>query len=593
MAKTSGDLSTYSLARLLLFAARKDFGGALRFETDPEVRVYFWHGKPAYVDFVHRDDVLGVLSIQAGFADPDTVRRALELQKTRPDELLGHLLVQLGVARDNILALLPVQQRRKLTRLFQLTRGGFEFVTDTMPPAVAADASAMAVEPFELVWKVLGTLYDRTRLEQELAPLRAGPLVLSRLPDLPASLSQPQVEALEALRRGQATLEELTSGGQPKAVLQLVYWLWAAGALDLRPTIKRTRPRDDRFQSAERLTAAFQSVPRPSSGGRSRSTLRQVRPASPPRSGVREAQDAARAHSDGKGRVTGRQRPVGQPPMTAARGDAPTGRPQAPKWPYPPLPGDALEEAKQLYEEIRSRYLASFDQNLFEILGVPVSATKQQVKDAYLALAKRFHPDRVANLGVEELREPADALFQRISEAYMTLLDDEQREEYRRILQDDSLGGSRERARMVMQAEVDFQKGEVFLRKGDLDQAEVYFSRALEENPDEGEHLAMVAWVRYLKAKRRKEEAAVLEDVHKSLSEAVQLSPKCARIYYFLGKIEQAKGDTDSALAHFERAVALNKHYLEPAREINIIRLRRAKQAKASKSSIWDRFRKH
>ncbi len=565
MAKTSGDLSTYSLVRLLLFAARKGFSGALAFRTEPEVRIYFLEGRPVFVDFVHREDLLGTLAVQGKVADADTVRRALSQQERRR-ELLGRLLVELGVARERVLALLQVQQRRKLTRLFQLDRGAFQFLDEGVPAAVAPEAAAMAVEPYELAWKVLQKVYDRDRLERETAVLRAGPLLLAGGGDVPGRLTPAQQAALDRLRLGGASLPELLAAGPAREVLQLVYWLWAAGRLDLRPTARLSV---DGRPEAERLTSAFRAVS--SQPTASQPTGRKPEPKGAPRA----------AGSPGTGAACGPEAPRG-----------PRGKAREATWTHPPLPPDAPEAAKELYEEIRSRWLASAKQNLFEVLGVPLSATKQQIKEAYLALAKRFHPDRVANLGVEALRDPADALFQRISEAYMTLLDDEQRAEYRRILEDDSLGGDRDRARLVMQAEVDFQKGEVFLRKGDLDQAEIFFKRALEENPDEGEHRAMVAWVQYLKARRAKRESEVLSAVRQELEEAVQMAPRCARIHYFLGKIHQARGDEDAALASFERAVALNKHYLEPAREINIIKLRRAKETKGTRSTFWDRIRR-
>ena len=56
------------------------------------------------------------------------------------------------------------------------------------------------------------------------------------------------------------------------------------------------------------------------------------------------------------------------------------------------------------------------------ILGISRSATREQVRQAYLALLKKYHPDRVAHLG-EEFRALAEQKTQAINRAYEILLD--------------------------------------------------------------------------------------------------------------------------------------------------------------------------
>jgi molecular chaperone DnaJ len=67
--------------------------------------------------------------------------------------------------------------------------------------------------------------------------------------------------------------------------------------------------------------------------------------------------------------------------------------------------------------------------NYYEILGVPKSASKDVIKDAYRKLALQYHPDRNKSPGAEEK-------FKEISEAYAVLSDDGKRQQY------DTLGDS-------------------------------------------------------------------------------------------------------------------------------------------------------
>jgi DnaJ-class molecular chaperone len=59
--------------------------------------------------------------------------------------------------------------------------------------------------------------------------------------------------------------------------------------------------------------------------------------------------------------------------------------------------------------------------NLYQLLGVPYSANKQAIRNAYLQLAKKYHPDR--NVGNAEK-------FKQIKNAYETLFDEEKRRQY-------------------------------------------------------------------------------------------------------------------------------------------------------------------
>ena len=56
----------------------------------------------------------------------------------------------------------------------------------------------------------------------------------------------------------------------------------------------------------------------------------------------------------------------------------------------------------------------------YRILQISPDATDAEVKNAYREMAKKYHPDRVANLG-EEVRKAAEQKFQKVNEAYETI----------------------------------------------------------------------------------------------------------------------------------------------------------------------------
>lgn len=63
-------------------------------------------------------------------------------------------------------------------------------------------------------------------------------------------------------------------------------------------------------------------------------------------------------------------------------------------------------------------------ENYYSILDVPTTANEDQIKQAYRALAMKYHPDKNPDNKIAEEK------FKRISEAYSVLSDPQKRKEY-------------------------------------------------------------------------------------------------------------------------------------------------------------------
>lgn len=96
-----------------------------------------------------------------------------------------------------------------------------------------------------------------------------------------------------------------------------------------------------------------------------------------------------------------------------------------------------LSDAPQLsVEAIRDdidRMLGSFaGAEYYDVLQITRRADAAEVKRAYYALAKRFHPDRYQHTNDQEIRDKLESIFSHVSKAYDTLKDEKLRADYDR-----------------------------------------------------------------------------------------------------------------------------------------------------------------
>ena len=246
-------------------------------------------------------------------------------------------------------------------------------------------------------------------------------------------------------------------------------------------------------------------------------------------------------------------------------------------------------EAVGLKKQIDDKLKFLDQQNHFEILGVGRDAARDHIKTNYISLAKIFHPDRLGQFKLEALRPDVEKLFGRISEAQATLLDERRRKEYIDML-DGAARGDAEKARKLLDAEREFQQGEMAMRQRQMAQAEEHFRQAVELNPEEGEHHALLAWAMYQNPAHLRER--VLDMVKQGLSRAIKLSRNNPRPYYLLGELFLAENDLDRAVASFRKALELREDHVDAERGLRLALMRREKSGADKKGGLFDRFRR-
>jgi DnaJ-class molecular chaperone len=84
----------------------------------------------------------------------------------------------------------------------------------------------------------------------------------------------------------------------------------------------------------------------------------------------------------------------------------------------------------EFLQEVEERAAALDGLDYCQVLRIPASAGPAEIKAAYYRESRRFHPDRYAAAGNEELRQRIGRVYRRVNEAYTVLRDDARRRKY-------------------------------------------------------------------------------------------------------------------------------------------------------------------
>jgi tetratricopeptide (TPR) repeat protein len=253
--------------------------------------------------------------------------------------------------------------------------------------------------------------------------------------------------------------------------------------------------------------------------------------------------------------------PFARPAVTPTPAAQPSGAP-APGGQPKVRPGSPEAELRDALLKVAPR---AKERDYFARLGLTDKATRDDVKKAFLAIAKQFHPDRFSAPALADLADTVKDFFTAVNEAYETLSDDRRRAEYLGR----GLGGAR--AANAEGAKIDFQKGEACLRTRDWSRARGFFEAAVRNNPC-AEYMAALAYV-YVADPARKDHAKA-----RLLLEGATKDPTCDRAFYVAGILARDEKDEGRAERLFRQAVQINGRNADAVRELRSLEARRAER---------------
>ncbi len=557
-ATATGTFERTPLSHLLVYCLDRGLTGTLVLQTPDDVRhaVYFLKGVPHKVRTGTQTALLGRLLVERGAVDTATVEDALVAAQTL-QILVGQALVDAGALTPTVLIeTLRVQMARKLTALFDLppaTAFGF-YETNLLeswggPELTPVDVLAVLMAGVRLH-------PDMARIDAALASLDNRSVKLHADGDFKRfQLDDRARGVVDLLRFKPMTLAALLKAGiGPEPVVrQVLYVFLLTRHLDLggqsnKPPLGFCPPDNGITTEAGRAAVGrmkLRAMPR--SGG--------IVEVNPPRNAT--APIPSVLSELGLAPTVSIRSSTSNPPVSTPAAGPPSSQPS------PEI------EARRL--EILQRYEAIEREDFFTMLGVPQDAPVDVVQSAYFALAKRWHPDRLP-AALASVRDEAARVFARLSEASQTLTDLEKRARYMELLKQGG-GTPEEQAKVtqMMEAQLEHQKAEILLKKGDLAGAERLAASATSKDPDQPDYMALLAWLR---ASRPDAAPDVLAASIAQLTSVLDSSPRHQKALWYRGSLLKRVGRENAAINDFKHLIELDARHVDAAREIRLFEMR-------------------
>lgn len=538
-ATATGKLGGTPLENLLIYVLDRKLSGTLVIEDVEQKRsaIQFLGGAPVKIKVAEPAVFLSEVLVSSGAIDAATAAATFDAARARKELHGAFLLAEGAIDADTLQDALAEQIALKVEWLCELGPesvygyyDGQNFLRDFGPPEGAT------VDPLAVVWRALRAHAQPAAVEAALARFGSREVRLHPRSRVGRMGFDPKERGiLDVLRAKPQSIPSLLSTGilpEPQ-MKKILYAMVVTRHLDLGTGALPVGVEQSAsmFPSRGSVPAAAAPAQRPS--------------ITPPAASV--PPPAA-------------QRPLNQ------RSDTPLGMP-APGT-APPSP-----EVQRLIAEIDERTAKLGSANYYEILSVERDAPVAQIQAAFFQLAKRWHPDRLP-AEVADRREAALRIFARMSEAHQVLTNEEQRKEYERLMHEGGASADeQEIVQKVLRAATAFQKAEVLLRRGNVEEAEKYAQIAAENDPDQAEYLALYADL----ISQDKERAGDFKEVLRMVNDAKRLQPENRKVRFYRARVLQRAGQPDQAYREFKAISEEDPRNVDAAREVRLYEMRKGK----------------
>lgn len=206
--------------------------------------------------------------------------------------------------------------------------------------------------------------------------------------------------------------------------------------------------------------------------------------------------------------------------------------------------------------------------DFYKVLGVAPIASPEEIRKAYRALSKKYHPDLNP-----DLRLYSDEKMKELVEAYNILNDQQKRKEYDRQPFFQARKHGRDTSKRVEQAK-DSKKSDPYRKEPSL--LERIFSPFMKKNNQVGPRATQYdpkqADVHFTLGLSMTENETFYEQAKQEFLLAVRFRPDHREAQYNLGLMCYKRGEFEEALVHFQKVTQLDSNDQLALRMISLLR---------------------
>jgi DNA-binding response OmpR family regulator/curved DNA-binding protein CbpA len=586
-----GDFAEKPFAMVLAEIYRWRGTGALLLRREKVKKIVFFRdGTPVSVKSNLLSECLGRVMMREKMISEQECEESLTRMKTSKRQQ-GTVLIEMGcISPHNLQHALQLQLQTKLFDVFAWEAGEYQFNPKAEPPPEPVD---LGMTTAQMIHEGVRHAFDAPRLKKQLGDVDAlyvhpSTHPLYALQDARLGEEEQQLLAAADGHKKVSTLRALDLL-TPLETDRLLFAMKCAQMIELKD-----KPVEGKKASIAELAAAMAAaapkpppLPIPAHA--------EMPPPLPPKlpvpSPARSGGKLPLPWDDAKPALaTTESSPAHRPPpppvdMTPPPGPPPKSKPSGNRGRKEPVlaraqssllpelsavvPQSKLSgEESAARERLAAKVAAMRKLDYFEILGLPTTANREDVKRAYFALAKEYHPDKHFGSSSAEVRQLAQQIYDLISTAHDTLADPIERERYVKELANGVKRDIGDEVGKILAAEGKFQRGEELMRQREYVAAHRHFQDAIALYREEGEFHAFLGWAKF--QIDPKDNAAIEESVA-NIEKAIALNPRLDKAYLFLGYIHKASGRPDKAEKQFEKAIQCNPDCTEALRELRLL----------------------